>query len=74
MPTVGNERHCGYCKKPKTKEGHDACIGILPNVMNACCGHGQDDEAYIQFWDSSDIRGKDAIDIIKKHNLKTGRY
>ena len=69
-PTVDNERHCGHCKKPKTEEGYDSCLGTLPNVMNACCGHGQDDEAYIQYPDGSDIRGKDAIDIIKYLKLR----
>ena len=27
----------------------DPCIGYLPGVYNACCGHGKDDEAYITF-------------------------
>jgi hypothetical protein len=34
------DRPCGYCGKPNTPEGHDACLGTLPGVMNACCGHG----------------------------------
>ena len=29
------------CKEP------DACIGRLPGVRGACCGHGDPDEAYI---------------------------
>jgi len=39
--------------------------------MNACCGHGQINDAYIQFLDSFSIYGKDAkviIDILKKYN------
>ena len=54
-PTVGCERDCGYCGKSNTTEGHDGCLGILPNVMNACCGHGMAAEAYIQYWDK-DLR------------------
>jgi hypothetical protein len=27
----------------------DPCVGYLPGVYNACCGHGEDDEAYITF-------------------------
>lgn len=65
-PTVGSERSCGYCKKPDTSEGHDGCIGTLPGAMNACCGHGQDDEAYIQHQDGTDIRGKDAINAMDR--------
>lgn len=67
--TAGNERPCGHCGKSNTKEGHDGCIGTLPGVMNACCGHGESGEAYIQYWDGSDIRGKAAIsEIVKQHN------
>lgn len=41
-------RECGFCGLENTPEGHDGCLGTLPNVMNACCGHGNG-EAYIQF-------------------------
>ena len=27
----------------------DPCIGFLPGVYNACCGHGDPDYAYITF-------------------------
>ena len=40
--------------------------------MNACCGHGDIEEAYIQFWDGSCIRGEDAKtiqNILKKYQL-----
>ncbi len=40
---------CGHCGMEKTIEGHDGCIGTLENVMNACCGHGETNLAYIQF-------------------------
>jgi hypothetical protein len=43
-----------------TPEGHDGCIGRLPDVMNACCGHGES-AAYIQYMDKSIIRGLSAI-------------
>ena len=54
---------CAKCKLPSSPEGHDGCIGTLPEsvVMNACCGHGRDSQAYIQYWDGSDVRGSDAI-------------
>jgi len=39
-PTINNPRPCGACGSPDTLEGHDSCLGVLPGVMNACCGHG----------------------------------
>ena len=44
-----NKETCSHCNKKRTKEGHDGCIGTIPNVKNACCGHGEDKMAYIQF-------------------------
>lgn len=42
---------CAKCKKPPTREGHDGCLGKLRGgIKNACCGHGQDSQAYIQYW------------------------
>lgn len=43
------DRACGYCGRPNTPEGHDGCLGKLPGVQNACCGHGNLKEAYVQF-------------------------
>lgn len=57
-------RPCGHCGLFNTKEGHDGCLGSLIGVMNACCGHGQTNEAYIQFLDGNCIRGNDAINVI----------
>ncbi len=55
---VANRRPwCGKCGQKDTPEGHDACLGTIPGVMNACCGHGNDGEAYIQKY-ASGIRSK----------------
>lgn len=35
-----DNRPCTYCEKLPTPEGYDACIGFLPGVESACCGHG----------------------------------
>jgi len=68
------KRHCGHCGLHDTQEGHDGCLGTLPGIMNACCGHGGKHEgAYIQFWDKTCIRHDDAIkimDVLKKYALK----
>lgn len=62
MAGSGQRGICGKCKLPPTPEGHDGCLGTLQgDVMNACCGHGNDNQAYIQYWDRSDVRGADAI-------------
>ena len=33
--------------------------------MNACCGHGNGREAYVQFLDGFSLSGEDAIVILK---------
>lgn len=61
---------CGHCGEHYTIEGHDPCIGTLPGLMNACCGHGEVEEAYVQFIDGFCIDGEDALiiqDILKKY-------
>lgn len=74
------DRPCGFCGKGKTPEGHDGCLGTLPEdiVMNACCGHGNDRQAYIQYWDGTDIRGPSAMSVqarmIRKRDLANHRY
>ena len=71
-PTANNwqDRPCGRCGKHFTKEGHDACLGTLPGVMNACCGHGDNRDAYVQFLDGFSVHGEDAIvilEVLKKY-------
>lgn len=46
---VQNQRPCGHCGRHDTPEGHDGCLGTLPGVMNACCGHGKNELAYVQY-------------------------
>lgn len=63
-------RTCGNCKNTPTVDGHDACLGTLGGVANACCGHGDAEVAYVQFWDGTSIGGEDAraIQEILKRN------
>ena len=65
QPTAHNERDCGFCGMKNTKEGHDGCLGSLPGLMNACCGHGKINFAYVQFMDGRTINKQDAIEIIE---------
>ena len=68
---------CGHCNKARTPEGHDGCIGVLPNVMNACCGHGEAKTAYVQFNhkeynkdpNKQLIQGAEAIKYIKDNKI-----
>ncbi len=61
------QRPCGLCGEENTPEGHDVCLGTLPGVMNACCGHGDLRDAYVQFHDGTSIQGQAAITFVKKH-------
>lgn len=54
-------RGCGSCGLPSTEEGHDGCLGTLPGVRNACCGHGTPSNAYIQYEGGPTLRGKEAL-------------
>ena len=67
-----HDRSCGHCQKPYTKEGHDGCLGTLKGLMNACCGHGENRDAYVQFLDKTSIHGEDAViilNILKRNKL-----
>ncbi len=49
---------CGHCGRAETPEGHDGCLGTLPGIMNACCGHGDPDAAFVQYPDGSIVKGR----------------
>lgn len=36
------DRLCPRCGRPPTPEGYDACLGHIPGVTSACCGHGNE--------------------------------
>jgi len=58
----GQRGICHKCKLPPSPEGHDGCLGTLPGpVMNACCGHGNNKLAYIQYWGGARLGGHAAI-------------
>lgn len=41
------DRACVSCKKFQNEDGTDPCLGKLPGVVAACCGHGE--RGYIAF-------------------------
>lgn len=55
------ERPCKRCGRMSTPEGHDACIGHLPGVIGACCGHGVE-VGYVTFEDGTILKGNFVID------------
>ena len=53
----------GYCREP------DPCVGYLPGVYNACCGHGDPRKAYVCFGFAEDavitLRDEKALHVIR---------
>ncbi len=79
QPVAGPPRECGECGQPNTPEGHDACLGTLPGVMNACCGHGDIGDAYVQFPDGrKQLDGRAALGWCRECGgtgaIESGRY
>ena len=42
--SISKKRPCIRCGKMPTPEGYDACLGYIPGVISACCGHGVTDK------------------------------
>lgn len=63
--TAWAKRPCGHCGLRNTADGHDGCLGTLPGVTNACCGHGNETDAYVQFDDGRRLSGPDAMSWIE---------
>lgn len=55
----GEARPCAKCGSAKwSGDGEpDECLGLLPGVTNACCGHGCSDRSYMVFESGLVIRG-----------------
>lgn len=58
------DRACGHCGEANTPEGHDACLGALPGVINACCGHGETETAYVALAGGETYRAEQALALI----------
>lgn len=64
----GKLRPCMKCGK--TFDGSnvgepDPCLGNLPGVDNACCGHGEPSESYIRFTSGVVIKGFTEVEGLK---------
>ncbi len=52
------QRRCRRCGSGLNVAGKaDPCLGRLPGVDNACCGHGDPEHAYIRFTNGVTIEG-----------------
>lgn len=62
IPASESEKECKHCGKKQSHFRADPCIGKLPGVKNACCGHGNRELSYIQFENGTVIRGFELSD------------
>lgn len=51
------ELDCTVCKQPCPLKEPDPCLGELPGVRHACCGHGDPSQAYIVFENGIKVTG-----------------
>jgi hypothetical protein len=65
-------RPCKNCGKESTIEGHDSCLGELPNVQSACCGHGIE-KPYAVDLDGNHFKF-DSVYELKKHFNGENKY
>ena len=49
-------KQCQRCKLMLPESGPDPCLGHLPGVKFACCGHGSKEGGYISFENGRIIR------------------
>ena len=64
---------CGLVFDGSNMGEPDPCLGNLPGVDNACCGHGVRGEAYIRFTNGVVVRGFDRIEHIETGGKKIDR-
>lgn len=59
-PTLGyggELRPCKVCGSEHGLHEPDPCLGQLPGVDNACCGHGDRQRAYVRFTNGVVLEG-----------------
>lgn len=59
-PADGSAGHCSHCDR-EMPDGPDVCIGLLPDVSAACCGHGWVEQPYVLFKDGRRLEAREAI-------------
>jgi hypothetical protein len=61
------ERPCVQCGLLAAPDGPDPCLGLLPDVKAACCGHGVD-EPYVLMGHGT-VRGPQALDYFAHYGV-----
>lgn len=73
-------RTCDKCRRTVVKGEPDPCLGPLPGVSHACCGHGMEYRAYVVIggepneWGSGRLPGSKvlngaaALEYFEKHS------
>lgn len=65
---------CKACQRVLPLDGPDPCLGMLPGVSAACCGHGG--EAYVLFSNGQVLRGRfdssEKLDNVGKERVLDG--
>jgi hypothetical protein len=51
---------CVSCGGPRQNDKPDPCLGMLPGVWGACCGHGNSEDAYAMLDDGRRLDGPEA--------------
>lgn len=77
-------RPCGACRRSVVEGEPDPCLGLIPGVSHACCGHGDVRLAYVVIggepdqpgaaWlpDSQTLEGEAALAYFEAHAPKGG--
>ena len=50
-------KKCGECFEGSNVGQADPCLGELPGVDNACCGHGDTSQSYVRFTTGVVLKG-----------------
>jgi len=66
VPVEDSPRPCPNCGGLPTTERHDSCLGTLPGVDFACCGHGDVSRAYVKFSSGRILRREESIEWFRK--------
>jgi hypothetical protein len=61
------ERPCVQCGLLSVPDGPDPCMGMLPGVRAACCGHGVE-EPYVVVGHGT-VRGQQALDYFAHYGV-----
>jgi hypothetical protein len=64
---ISVERPCVQCRLLAAPDGPDPCLGMVPEVKAACCGHGVE-EPYVLAVHGT-VRGSQALDYFSQYGV-----